>query len=151
MRNKTAEKNLWAWLKKGALGCEDISLHRIENTLARSTPDVVAAVGSTMFFIELKTTARPVRKTTPIRARFQQGQTNFLYYWALKHNSAFLLLQVGSGAEACRYMLRGTNARAVEAGELYENDLNTLALVSPTAKSEEILQYAAFKIEEIFR
>jgi len=143
MRSKTQEKNLWAWLRKISTTHDYITLHRIENTLSRSTPDVVAAVGSIMVFIELKTTHRPARSTTPIRPRFQQGQSSFLYYWSLRHDAAFLLLQVGSGVDARRYLLTGRAARAIEAGAVTEAELQTLALIDPKATAEEILRQAA--------
>ena len=117
---KVKESTLWHWLKSAERQSRGhdipVSLRRVENALGRSSPDVLAWVGDVMIEIELKSCARPARVTTPIRVKFQHGQSALLQRLFNKHQTAFLLVQVGSGAAAKRYLFAGNHAAEVEAG-----------------------------------
>ena len=117
---KVKEATLWKWLRSAERQSRDhstpVTLRRVENMLGKSSPDVLAWIGDTMVEIELKSCARPERRSTPIRVRFQPGQSQLLDRLYLRHQSAFLLLQVGSRAEATRYLFAGCHASEVEAG-----------------------------------
>lgn len=97
----------------------ELEINRVENKARRSMGDVegiVARPGHGQFWIELKTTHRPKRTTTPIRVKFQDGQSYWLdKRWGMGGN-AWLLVQVGKGHQAKRYLVPGCNAPIVEEG-----------------------------------
>lgn len=112
------ENQLWAWLKRAQLHyLEDLHMHRVENSVGRSMPDVEGHLrGCGQFWIELKSTARPSKPTTKVRFKFQDGQPEWLERrWNLG-GCAWLLCQVGSGAERRIYMFPGSFASSVASG-----------------------------------
>jgi hypothetical protein len=113
---KTAETSLWDWLGKARRGLELLQMERVENALGRSHPDVDGCWMGGAFKIELKTAARPARPTTPVRFKFQPGQSRWLRRRWQCGGAAWLLLQVGSGHDAARYLVPGEMADRVEAG-----------------------------------
>ena len=117
---KVKESTLWKWLKSAERQSRDhsipVTLRRVENALGMSSPDVLAWIGDVLIEIELKSCARPAREGTPIRVRFQPGQASLLHRLYNKHQSAFLLLQIGSGARARRLIFAGCHAHDVESG-----------------------------------
>lgn len=115
------ESALWETIKKARVVFGDaLHLQRIENMLGAGTPDVegyldYALLGSAInrrtgqFWLELKSSARPVRPTTPVRfkLRGRDEQIEFMRRrWALGGN-AFFLLQVGAAAKRMIYLAPG--------------------------------------------
>ncbi len=118
---KTAEKSLWKWLRKAQAELGDkLDMERVENGVVRGTPDVDGCLGGLLsgshFKIELKTADRPARRTTPVRFRFQVGQSEWLARRWEVGGRAWLLVQVGSGGNARRFLIAGYEAHRVEAG-----------------------------------
>lgn len=137
---KARESSLWSWLKKAEDRLLNLHISRIENTAGFGTPDVEGCFNGKAFWIELKSAARPSSPTTKIRPKFQPGQPN----WHKKRHQAggesFILLQVGSGAGAKRYLLFGIFAKDLFNG-LTEAELTMYAIMSPNnATVEAIIQ-----------
>jgi hypothetical protein len=106
---KARESQLWLWLKKAEpeFG-SDLHWERIENLVGKGTPDVHGCVhcwGSrkATFTIELKTVAR----TRFINCGLSQEQLWWAERRAQAGGSHWLLIQVGSGAAAKRYLIPG--------------------------------------------
>lgn len=149
MADKTRESNLWASFKHGTKHLVQIGrllINRVENKAARSMPDVegiVNGVGFGQFWIELKTTHRPARLTTPIRVTFQPGQSTWLSKrWAFGGN-AWLLVQVGKAHQRSLYLIQGCDAPLVEQGVLEARLAQLSILVSSQPSFEEIVYEAA--------
>jgi hypothetical protein len=147
MNTKIREKNLWKWLRDGCKAkfypTGILLMDRIENLVGIGFPDVDGCLSGQPFKIELKTAARPVRLTTPIHAKFQRGQTE----WMKRRLRAmdvrvFVLLQVGSGSGAKRYLVPSCFAAAVETGRT-EDELEQLSVTPPKATASEIVLAAA--------
>lgn len=104
---KTREASLWQWLSKAREVYGDrVDLERIENSIGAGHPDVRGLLEGAHFYIELKTVARPARSTTGILVGLRKEQKD----WAERYlkaggRSAYLLVQVGSGHAASRYMI----------------------------------------------
>ena len=138
--SKTREARLWQWLRKGRPRFKELLvLDRVENSLMKGMADVNGCLDGQDFWIELKTSARPSDTTTPVKIKFQNNQPE----WHRKRQRAgartFLLLQVGSGTGARRYLIDGALAGIVRRG-LKEETLATLAFLPPQCSAEEILQ-----------
>lgn len=100
------EAQLSAWLMK-ARG-DDVQITRVENLCGAGFPDVDGYAGGA-FQIELKSTKRPARGSTPLRfaLRGREAQIEYLRKrWSLG-GAAFFLLQVGSGADRVLYLAPG--------------------------------------------
>lgn len=105
--SKTREASLWQWLSKAREPYgERLDIERIENSIGSGHPDVRLMVEGKHAYIELKTVARPARKTTGILVGLRKEQVD----WAGRYNTAggkscYLLVQVGSGHAAERYLI----------------------------------------------
>jgi hypothetical protein len=125
---KVLEKNLWKWLSacKGPF----VHINRIENVLDKGTPDVEgwarASHTSTGFQIELKTCERPVRKNTKLTVKIELEQVEFMEARSAVGGVCYVLLQVGSGADAGRYLIPGGYARGLLNRRYTEADLRKL-------------------------
>lgn len=129
------EQALWRWLRDGTRGVAGVRLYRVENALARSTPDVEGTVGTGGFWVELKRCARPPkREGTPVRFRFQPGQSDWLLdRWDLDRG-AWLLCQV----DRDRYLMPGRVAPLVESG-VTRGALEALSMISPRSSAPAVL------------
>lgn len=141
--SKTRENRLWAWLKLGSKSFRDrLHMSRVENAVLAGMADVEGCLDGVQFWIELKTEARPVNPTTRVKPRFQPGQPE----WHRKRRRAggrtFVLLQVGSGGSARRYMLPGELADRMAMG-MTEKRLEELSVIPPVALHDEVIQTAA--------
>ena len=94
-------------------------MNRVENLTMKGMPDVEGFLKeNTQFWIELKSSERPARPTTPIRfkVRDREAQIEWLTKrWNLGGN-AWLCLQVGSGADRRIYVIAGAHAAEVYSG-----------------------------------
>ncbi len=123
----TRESGLWRWLKGARRELrEELHMNRVENSAGSGMPDVEGYANLTrnhgQFWIELKTTDRPATEGGLVRFKVREAQIEWLpRRWEMGGN-VWLLLQVGSGSDAARYLLPGSYARAVEIG-MPEEDL----------------------------
>lgn len=114
-------------LKEG-LGAK-LVLERVENLLSKSTPDVNGCFFGTHFDIELKQVDRPKRKTTKIKARFEQGQESWLLEKTQAGGNAFVLLQVNGETFITTkwYLIPGDKLEGLGEG-LLENEIKERSL-----------------------
>lgn len=112
---KARESALWNWL----LGAgDDVFMARVENAVNTGFPDVV----SPRFVCELKSLPRPRRPNGRIDTKLTAEQAGFLREWSRHGGSSWLLIQIGFGRAARRYLIPGFYAdRFVEGGETTEN------------------------------
>lgn len=106
--NKTKESSLWKWLRGAEKYCGAL-LHweRVENLVAKGTPDVMGCVEGSTFSLELKSVERPKRPTTPLHLNV----TNEQALWAKARHKAggrhWFLVCVGGDK---RYLVQGLHA-----------------------------------------
>ncbi len=132
------ESGLWTWLKKARLRlAEALHMNRIENSTMSGMPDVEGHLTDAgQFWIELKSKERPARPSTAIDFVVREGQVEFLTKRWRIGGAAWLLVQVGSGAEACRYLVRGDLSRTVQ-GRVTETWLRENATLFGTKVAPE--------------
>lgn len=123
-----------------------LEINRVENTARKSMADTeghLALPGHGQFWIELKTAARPARATTPIRMKWQEGQSEWLAKrWALGGN-AYVLVQVGKAHQRSLYLINGEDAHLVEMG-VPESELARLnQLLSDRPTFEQVVLEAS--------
>ena len=113
---KIQEKNLWSWLSKIKIdvGKESLWLERIEQP---RHPDVDGAYYASAFKIELKTAAIPAKKGGLVRVQFEPGQLETLKQYTGVTAKGWLLVQLGGGTHAKRYLIRGDHWRLDEVRE----------------------------------
>ncbi len=113
----TRESGLWRWLKGARLRLrEDLHIQRVENSVGSGTPDVEGKLnGGDQFWIELKSTARP-KRDGPVRFKVRDSQVEWMRRRAAVGGRPWLLLQVGSGRAAERYLIPGEYAAQVQEG-----------------------------------
>lgn len=143
MSSPSRETSLWQWLKK-AIPLYKYKLHmnRVENSVMTGMPDVEGCLLGKQFWIELKVVGAPARMHTLIKPTFQPSQLPWLRRRALAGGRAFVLLQVGSGRRARRYLLRADEAQQLEGG-LTETAIAELSLVDPKVTTEKLVRMAA--------
>lgn len=141
------ESGLWDWLK-GATPDLRRTLHmcRVENSTMRGMPDVEGhLIGYGQFWIELKSAARPAGAGTPVRfhVRDREAQVAWLSKRWWVGGSAWLLLQVGTGAGRRLYLVAGKHAGEVysgaDEGRLRELD----ELQEPKPRPSDVVRRAA--------
>ena len=136
------EKNLWLWLKSGTKHMPKLDLQRVENVCGQGYPDVDGCYDGSSFKLELKSVVRPARVTTPIRVKFQPAQIPWLKRrWACG-GACFVLLRVGAGRDASRYLIRGCDADRLASG-LKEVDIPIISIIPPDSSAVDIIQIAA--------
>lgn len=116
-------------------------MSRVENAVGSGMADVEGCLDSTQFWIELKCEPRPARRSTPIKPRFEPSQEPWHRRRRLSGGRTFVLLQVGSGAAARRYLLFGKLIPELEKG-MTEQRLEALSVISPSASSREVVEAA---------
>ena len=140
---KARENRLWDWLKKAKPHFRDkLVMSRVENMLMKGMADVTGGLLGCGFWIELKSAARPTKAGTKVSVKFQPGQSDWLKKWAKSGLPVYLLVQVGSGHKAQRYLISGSFAHRVEAG-VPEYQLADLAEVPPDTPAVDMLRYIA--------
>ena len=139
----TSESNLWKWLAKTRLIFRKaLHITRIENSAGLGTPDVEGCFGN-QFWMELKCSARPAKVDTPIKPKFQPQQVPWLQKRAAAGGKAFVLLQVGAGGSAARYLIPAGSAQCLEEYGMTIAQLETCSIVDPKASAEQIIREAA--------
>lgn len=143
MSSRVRESKLWSWLKLGGREFrERLHLSRVENAAGSGMADVEGCLDGVQFWIELKCEARPASPGTKVRPRFQPSQGPWHRRRRRSGGRTFVLLQVGTGGSARRYMLPGELIPAMQQG-MTEERLEELSVVPPVALHEEVLQAAA--------
>ena len=114
------ETGLWNWLRGASRDMrETLHMDRVENMTMKGMPDVEGhLVGQRQFWMELKSSERPARSNTPIRFKVRDREAQVV--WLEKRRAvgglAWLLLQVGSGAQRRLYLVPGEHATEVYSG-----------------------------------
>lgn len=143
MSSPSREASLWVWLKKAIpIFKHKLHMNRVENSVMRGMPDVEGCMCGNQFWIELKVVGTPARQYTILKPTFQPAQLPWLRRRTKAGGRAFVLLQVGSGRGARRYLLRSDDAQQLEDG-LTETAIHDLSVVDPKATAERIVQVAA--------
>ena len=141
---KVPETRLWSWLsgttKKHFK--HDLHLNRIENSVSQGMPDVEGCLRRVQFWIELKCEKRPANWGTKVRPKFRPAQPPWLRRRIEAGGRAFVLLQVGAGRDARRYLVRGDLADEMAAG-VTEDWLESVSFVNPKAAARSIISAAA--------
>lgn len=117
------ETSLWRWLSKARGKLQDgLHMNRVENSISSGMPDVEGCLsaagiqGGMQFWIELKSVPRPRHPDTKLPIKLRDSQVE----WARRRIEAggrsWILVQVGSGHTAQRYLLYGTDAPALKNG-----------------------------------
>jgi hypothetical protein len=138
---KTLEKNLWGWLKRGCRNrfrFDCLFMERVENVAGSGTPDVDLCLNRHVFKFELKTCDRPKREGTRIKVRFQPAQIPWLRAYHAAGGRAYVLIQVGSGSTARRYLIHGHYAATVECG-VTEAVLSKLSITQSDDSAADIV------------
>lgn len=139
----TRESGLWRWLAKAKMTLrEALHMTRVENLVGQGTPDVEGCLGN-QFWMELKCEARPANEDTPIRPKFRPTQVPWLLRRAGAGGKAFVLLQVGMGGRAARYLIPARFARRLEEHGMTEAQLGECSAASPRASAEQVVRAAA--------
>lgn len=145
MSDKTLEKNLWRWVKTGCRGEfqeQSLYMERVENSVASGTPDVDGCLNGACFKIELKTAARPRNPGNCVAVKFTPAQIPWHKRYARSAGPSFILIQVGSGSAARRYLIHGDKAANVQLG-VPESTLNRLSVTPSDATAAEIIVTAS--------
>lgn len=141
--SKVRESKLWQWLKLGGKSYrERLHMGRMENSVGSGAADVEGCLDGSQFWIELKCEARPTQPTTKIKPRFQPSQGPWHRRRRRSGGRTFVLLQVGAGGSARRYMLPGELIPSMQKG-MTEKRLEELSVIPPVALHDEIIQTAA--------
>ncbi len=113
----TRETGLWRWLKKARPELrEDLHIKRTESPVASGIPDAGGKLRhADQSHIELHTGARP-RRDGPVRFKVRDTQVEWMRRRIAVGGQAWLLLQVGSGHGAERYLVWGIHAETVQGG-----------------------------------
>lgn len=142
------ESSLSKWLAKARLDTPGLQMTRVENSLGAGFPDVDGYLsGFGAFQIELKSTTRPARPTTPVRFALRGRDAQIAYLarrWALGGN-AYFLLQVGEGADRVLYLAPGSIGAKLREG-ITESELAQLCVsggIFKRPQARHILERAA--------
>lgn len=123
-QRRSRESNLWQWLQAGApLGAFMV---RIENSIDRGTPDVFGVCGKA-FCCELKSVGR--RPDGTVWPELKTEQAMFLRSWARCGGNSWVLIQVGVGRVAKKYLIPGMKSNELTA-VLPESRLENLSVIS---------------------
>lgn len=138
-QSASREANLWKWLKRArAHYREDLHMKRVENSVGNGMPDVEGCLCGEQFFLELKCSARPARITTNIKVRFEPEQIPWMIRRSNAGGRAFVFLQIGSGPDAQRYLLRPMDLAEVEAG-CTEQRIAQLSIIKKNVKPDTLV------------
>ena len=138
--SKTRENRLWGWLAKVKPILKYLLvLERVENSLMKGMADVNGSYCGKSFWLELKCAARPSNALTKVSIKFQHGQPEWHKRRARAGENTFILIQVGSGAKARRYLVHGSWAERLAIG-VKEKELEDIALLAGTCSQVEIIK-----------
>lgn len=139
------ESSLWKWLEQARLASEPGTLHmrRVENLVAEGDPDVEGCYRGGAFNIELKAAPRPARTTTRVLAPSDIRPKQVPWAkdrWAAGGQTYFLI-QVGSSAQAARYLVPGNSVSKIVGAT--EEELFGLSIIERKARQLDIIALAA--------
>lgn len=149
----TREASLWKWLKEGTRRhYPDLDLRRVENGVERGTPDVEGCWKGWQFWIELKCCDRPKDPDLPFKVRFEPAQLPWLRRRTRAGGSCWVLLQLGSGQTAVRYLVPGFELEQCFVGlegeySTTERRLFKATWIGQRAEPTSVLQAAAMEPE----
>lgn len=146
MSSKTRETQLWKWLRDGVA---DLKSNHIDRVDAEDRTDVDGCFAGHAYWIELKTEARPVRRGTLIRVGLSTGQVDWLQARGEAGAKVWVLVQVGSGAAARRYLVWYAAAEMVRRG-VTEACLDSLSSVEPKGTAKRIIAAASGHLRDDF-
>lgn len=146
--NKVPESTLWTWMTKARpVYRHRLHVDRIENLVSSGHSDVSGVLDDGAFFIELKTAARPAGKNTRIKPKFRPKQVPWLEARWKAGGASSVLLQVGCGTRARRYLIKAdpftSSVRTLAERGLDEFTLELYSVTSPTADPAKIFAVAA--------
>jgi hypothetical protein len=127
-QSRVRESNLWNWLRQAEQHVAPLELfwERIENGIARGTPDIHGVYRCVAFVCELKAIAR----TTTLNCELRNDQALKLRGWWHAGGLSWILVQVGMGRQAVRYLVEGRDAAklCLPISETYLEDLSVNCL-----------------------
>jgi hypothetical protein len=115
----TRETSLWRWLSRARKQERSGGLHiqRVENSVASGTPDVEGCLrGHGQFWIELKSVDRPKRTGGRLAVKIRDAQVEWMRRRYMAGGNVWMLIQVGRGNDAERYLVHGCKAKHVQDG-----------------------------------
>lgn len=133
---KTRESALWSWVLTG-VNSPDLILKRIENSVDRGTPDVLGCWGGLFICMELKVGIPRADGTVWCDVKPVQAATLIQFHRA--HGSSWVLVQVGVGAAAKRFLISGKDAARLVV-PIAVAELQKLTAIDPKSTSHEILK-----------
>lgn len=138
MNDRTREAFLWEWLSKArAVFGDRLHMQRIENLLDSGTPDVHGCVDGIGFVIELKSVPRPPGGR--IWCEVKREQAMFLRARRRALGVAYVLIQVGTGASASRYLVPGEDSHML-LEPLLEDELDFLSIIHGGFSAVEVIK-----------
>jgi hypothetical protein len=138
------ETSLWDWLGNGRHDFGDeLHMDRVENLLMGGWPDVEGCLSGSCFTIELKSKERPARESTRILAPddIRPGQVPWLEKRWSAGGCCYMLVQVGGGHRASRYLVPGAHACLVAGAT--EDALLQLSVVPDDARAADVIRRAS--------
>ncbi len=135
---RTQESGLWNWLRDGSASLvPQLHIRRIENLLSKGDPDVEGCMRGSGFVCELKSiTARPSKFRLWCEVKTEQAR--FLVARRRAGGRAWLLVQVGMGTAANRYLIDGCDAYDLTQ-LIYESELLSMSKCKPKDDARTIL------------
>jgi hypothetical protein len=116
---------------------------RVENSVMEGMGDVEGCLKGDQFWIELKCEPRPADPSTRIKPRFERAQLPWLNRRTGAGGRAFVLLQVGQGHAACRYLLPPDECVDLAEVGMTEHWLKAHSLIDPKSPALAIVKFAA--------
>jgi len=118
-----AEVQDWDWNAHGT---------RVEGL--KGFPDWEGVAGGVWAAVEYKAARLPARPETRIKVRYEDGQVQWLEDRWRAGARSYVLLQLGSGRGAPRFVVRGRDAARLEEG-LTVSELSALAVPGPPVEA----------------
>jgi len=138
------EASLWSWLNNARDDLDDtLHMGRVENLVEGGWPDVEGCLCGECFTVELKSKGRPRRESTRILAPgdIRPGQVPWLERRWRAGGAASMLIQVGSGHAARRYLVPG-NLACMVAGAA-EGELLSMSVIDPRESAVGVVRACA--------
>jgi hypothetical protein len=126
------------------VGRDKLHMTRIENGVGAGQPDVEGQwLKLGQFWIELKTSKRPVFKTSKVTGYdLKTSQVAWHRHRWLVGGSTTMLMQVGSGAAASRYLVPGNMLSGIVVNGVTELELARISICEPDDQADEIIRKA---------
>jgi len=139
----TYESGLWKWIRRDTDYIEELDIGRVENMVAKGWPDVNGCWDGYEFWIELKVVPkRPKTDRGGITVTFQSEQPDWLETRWRVGGACFVLVQVGMGHEAKRYLIPGNCVYLFNGTVIDESLLDELSVCKPKDKARQIIKKA---------